>query len=258
LAEPRIAFIDVETAPIDALVWTMFEANVIHVNEPTYLLCYAIKWVGQSRVTTRALCDYPGYARNKKSDKALLADLWADLDGADILVAHNGDSFDFKKINARLLVHGYKPPSPFKTVDTLKIARRHFKFDSNKLDNIGRYLQVGRKLPHTGKDLWLGCMRGDAKSWRTMRRYNAQDVHLLERVYEKLKPWASNHPALTTYTERPGCPVCSSTHTQQRGFNVAKTRKTPRLHCQDCGHWFTGSVKKNGTSNHARRIAGRL
>jgi hypothetical protein len=27
-----------------------------------------------------------------------------------------------------------------------------------------------------------------------MRRYNARDVELLERVYEKLKPWATNHP----------------------------------------------------------------
>lgn len=242
MPEPNIAFLDIETAPISGLSWTIWDTNLIHVIEPTFILCYAIKWAGQETVKTHALCDYPGYKRNKACDKALLSELWKALDKADIVVAHNGDAFDIKKINSRLLVHGFEPPSPYKTIDTLKIARKHFKFDSNKLDNIGLYLQVGRKLPHTGKDLWLGCMSGDARAWRTMRRYNAQDVRLLESVYEKVKPWASSHPDLRAYTGRTGCPVCKSQKVQCRGFNVAKIRKTQRMQCQDCGHWYAGRV----------------
>jgi hypothetical protein len=53
---------------------------------------------------------------------------------------------------------------------------------------LGHFLGIGRKLNHTGKALWLGCMSGDPKSWKKMRRYNQQDVRLLEAVYpgEKL------------------------------------------------------------------------
>lgn len=244
MGAPKIALIDIETAPISGLSWTIYDTNLIHVLEPTFILCYAIKWLGQKRVTTHALCDFDGYAKNKKTDKALCGLLWKDLDRADVVIAHNGDAFDIKKINSRLAVHGFKPPSPFKQIDTLKIARRNFKFDSNKLDNIGGYLEVGHKLPHTGKHLWLGCMNGDPKAWRMMRRYNAQDVVLLEKVYEKVKSWDRSHPNLAVYDDTLGCPVCRSTHTRKNGFHVNKTRKAQRHHCQDCGHWFLGATIK--------------
>lgn len=248
--EPAIAFLDIETAPIRGLSWEIYDTNLIHVEEPTFILCYAIKWKGQKKVATHALCDFPLYKKDKSNDIDLIRKLWDDLDSADIVIAHNGDAFDIKKINARFLVHGLQPPTPFKTVDTLKIARRHFRFDSNKLDNIGRYLQVGRKLAHTGKDLWLGCMRGEPDAWRLMRRYNARDVELLESVYEKLKAWSPGHPVLTSYlapSPRVACPTCTSTNTHRRGWNVARHKKTPRFQCQDCGHWFYGAqyeVKK--------------
>lgn len=241
---PKIAFFDIETSPIKGLSWTIFDTNLIHVIDPTFMLCYSLKWSHKKAVKTRALCDYKGYEKNKLCDKALVTELHADMSEADIIVAHNGDSFDIKKSNARFIVHGLRAPTPFKAVDTLKMARKHFKFDSNKLDNIGRYLGVGRKMPHTGKDLWLGCMDGDLKSWRTMKRYNAQDVHLLEAVYEKIKGWSTSHPDLRPYHNAIGCPTCLSHNVQHRGFNVAKTRKTQRLHCQDCGNWFSGATVK--------------
>jgi DNA polymerase elongation subunit (family B) len=239
---PRVALLDIETAPIKAFAWDMFETNLAHVIEPTFMLSFAYKWLGQDKVHTRALCDYPGYSKNKINDKALVSDLWDVLDRADIVIAHNGDAFDIKKTNARFIVHGLSPPTPFKSIDTLKIARQSFRFDSNKLDNIGRYLQVGKKLAHTGIHLWLGCMDGDMASWRMMKRYNAQDVRLLEQVYEKLKPWAKSHPMLTAYApqKKLACPTCLSHDVISRGWNIAKFRKTPRLQCKGCGHWFSG------------------
>lgn len=244
---PRVAFFDIETAPITALVWEMRETNVLHVLRPTYMLCYSLKWADRKAIKTRSLNDYPGYDPSTGCDKALVSELHSDMSEADFIIAHNGDSFDLKKTNSRLIVHGLAPPEPFKTIDTLKIARRQFKFDSNKLDNIGRYLGIGRKLPNTGKDLWVGCMNGDLKSWSDMRKYNAQDVRLLEAVYNRIAPWHSTHPNFTAYTEKPGCPVCQSINIQSRGFNVAKTRKTQRLHCQDCGHWFAGATVRPGS-----------
>lgn len=240
---PRMLFIDIETAPILAAVWTIWEANAVWVEKDTYIMSFAARWSDEKRTKTYALPDYRGYARHKHNDKAICKTLHEFLDKADIIVAHNGDAFDIKKINSRLAVNGFAPPSPFKTIDTLKIARRVFKFDSNKLDNLGRYLGEGRKIPNTGAALWRGCVNGDEKSWRIMRRYNAQDVDLLVRVYERLKMWAPNHPNLNLYKPKTSvcCPTCESPNVQRRGVMVKLNSRKQRLHCQDCGAWFSGA-----------------
>jgi uncharacterized protein YprB with RNaseH-like and TPR domain len=237
---PRVAFFDIETAPIKGYTWTMYEANVLSVERPTYLLSYAMKWAGQKTVHTRCLPDYKLYSKDKENDRELAKDLWKMMDEADVIVGHNGDAFDIKKANARFITHGLTPPSPSKTVDTLKIARRVFKFDSNKLDSIGVYLGVGRKLPHTGIHLWLGCMAGDPKSWRLMRRYNAQDVRLLEQVYLKVRAWAANHPDLRIYSGEGGCPVCRSQNIWNKGLSWSGRGARQRIQCQDCGKYFQG------------------
>lgn len=244
---PRIAFFDIETAPILGYTWEMFEANVFHVVQPTYMLCYSIKMADSKKIKTRRLCDYPGYQEDKTCDKALATELHEDMAKCDLIVGHNGDSFDLKKSNARFIVHGLQPPPPIKSIDTLKIARKHFKFDSDKLDNIGRYLKVGCKTPNMSKDIWLGCIDGDPVAWGKMGRYNAQDVRLLEAVFHRVAPWYSSHPNLPAYSGASGCPTCQSANVQMRGFNVAKSRRTQRLQCQDCGHWFSGAAVKAGS-----------
>lgn len=237
----KIALLDIETAPNLGWVWGMWEQNVIDFKKSWYMLSFSVKWLGDKRGKTYALPDFgPQYNKDPECDKALVKELWKVLDEADIVIAHNGDAFDIKKSNARFIAHNLPPPRPFKTIDTLKIARRHFKFDSNKLDNLGQYLGVGRKMPHTGKHLWLGCMRGEPRAWRMMRRYNAADVELLERVYLRLRPWATTHPNLNNYTRACGCPTCQSKNIHKRGFQVTRRGKYPRLHCQDCGAWSRG------------------
>src|SRR6266487_356449 len=194
LSDPRILLFDIETAPSLGWVWEKWETNVLAFKTQWYILSFAYKWLGEKRIHTHALPDFTIFTKDREDDSGLVRELWSLLDRADIVVGHNGDRFDLRKSNARFIVHGLAPPSPYKSIDTLKIARRHFNFTSNRLDDLGQYLSVGRKLAHTGVHLWLGCMRGDEKSWTMMRRYNAQDVALLERVYLKLRPWATGHP----------------------------------------------------------------
>jgi hypothetical protein len=243
--EPRILFLDIETAPIIMAAWTTYEANAVWVERDTFILSFAAKWAHERSVKTYALPDYSRYKTHKHDDKHLVRDLRDMLDAADIVVAHNGDAFDIKKIRSRMLVHRLQPPSHFKTVDTLKVART-CKFDSNKLDNLGRYLQEGRKIPNTGAALWRGCCAGDAKSWRIMRRYNAQDVLLLERVYERLKPWMPNHPNLNLYTNAGACPTCQSDRIKRRGLTYSKSMVRQRWQCLDCWSAWSGQVVKPG------------
>jgi len=248
MPSPKVLFVDIETAPILMTSWSMRPpyAGAVWVERDTYIMCFAAKWNDGAKTKTYALPDYPRYKRDKHDDKALCKTLHGLLSDADIVVAHNGDAFDIKKINARLAVNGFKPPRPFKTIDTLKLARRVFKYDSNKLDNLGRYLGEGRKIPNTGATLWRGCVDGDPKSWRTMRRYNAQDVDLLVRVYERLKAWSPNHPDLRVYADKPerlrlNCPTCESTNTRKAGVHVKLKTRVQRHLCRSCGHWFLGA-----------------
>lgn len=242
MPEPRIAFFDIETAPTRGWVWKNYEDNLIGTDKDWYILSFAVKWAHQKKVSIYALPDYPGYKRDKECDKALVKDLWRMMDNADIIVAHNGDAFDIKKSNARFIAHGLQPPAPYKSIDTLKIARRHFKFSSNRLNDLGVALNLGKKLPHTGSHLWFGCMSGDPKSWAVMRRYNIQDVKLLERVYYRIRPWTSSHPNLNLYTDGDDCPVCQGDNIQRRGFMVKLSAKRQRFQCGDCGHWFSGAI----------------
>jgi predicted RNA-binding Zn-ribbon protein involved in translation (DUF1610 family) len=223
----------------------MWEQNVIDFKKDWYMLSFSVKWSGARSVKTHALPDYPLYKRDKENDRDLVKDFWRVLNDADIVVAHNGDAFDLKKGNTRFVQHGLRPPAPFKSIDTLKIARRYFKFDSNRLNDLGRSLRVGRKLPHTGKHLWFGCMAGHPHSWRIMKRYNARDVLLLERVYLKLRPWAGNHPDARLYSESPvGCPTCGSAEVHRRGVTIKLARKYHRFQCKNCGRWFhEGQIK---------------
>ena len=240
--EPRIVLLDIETAPSLGWIWGKYEQNVIDFKTNWYLLSFAYKFLGESKVHVRALPDYPTYKKDRESDAGLIKDLWAILDGADIVIGHNLDAFDIRRTNARFLTHRLNPPTPYKTVDTLKIARRVFKFDSNKLDDLGGYLGLGRKLPHTGFHLWKGCMFGDAKSWKVMKKYNMRDIILLEDVYHLLRPWATNHPNVNKGEF--ACPKCSSVDIQKRGFSYTLSRKKQRFQCNKCHGWFEGPAAK--------------
>lgn len=245
----RVLFVDIETAPSLGWYYDLWkEGNIVSTVKSWYILSFSWKWEGEKTTHVKGLIDYSGYKNDKENDKALLRELWNLLDEADVVIAHNGDGFDIPKINARFIKHGFGPPSPYKTIDTIKVARKHFKFDSNRLNEIGKYLGVGMKVPTTGFRLWEGCMRGDVDSWNLMKRYNKQDVVLLEKTYLKLRGWMTSGPNLSIIAgqKRTGCPSCGGHNRQRRGYSCTATKQMARLQCKDCGKWDSeviGSIK---------------
>jgi predicted RNA-binding Zn-ribbon protein involved in translation (DUF1610 family) len=238
----RIIFLDVENSPSVGYVWGKYDQTVIDFKADWFMLSFAYKVLGEKFTRVHALIDYPGFNKSKDNDKKLMQELWKVLDGADIVIGHNLDKFDIRKANARFLIHGMPPPSPYRTVDTLKISRKAFKLNSNALDDLARYLGIGRKLKHIGFPLWLGCMNGDPKSWVIMKRYNVKDVELLERVYFAMRPWATNH-ANVNRGELLACPKCGSKNVQRRGFEYTLLRQKQRYQCSNCRGWYSGSAK---------------
>lgn len=242
---PRILLIDIETAPSLGYYFDLWkEGNIVGNVKSWYILSFAWQWAGEKKIDCRGIVDYPRYKKNKEDDFALVHDIHTLLSQADIVVAHNGDRFDIRKINARFLKHGFPPPAPYKTVDTLKVARKYFAMDSNRLNDVAQYLGVGSKLPHTGFKLWEDCMRGDKKAWDLMKRYNKQDVVLLHDVYMTLRTWMTNHPNVNIFTgKNPACPNCGGA-VQKRGFNITKTGRTQRYQCErGCWSQATKSEK---------------
>src|SRR5690554_2502619 len=127
----KILILDIETAPILAHVWRTFKENVglEQISFDWYILSFAAKWLHSDET----LYFDQQYAKDVEDDTPLMQRLWKLLDDADIIVAHNGRRFDLKKINARFAIKGFKPPSPYRIVDTLEIAKKNFAFTSNRL-----------------------------------------------------------------------------------------------------------------------------
>jgi DNA polymerase elongation subunit (family B) len=242
--KPKILLLDIETSPNLGYVWGKWQQDVIDFEKQWHLLSFAWKWYGESKKTfVLGLPDFESYRKNKESDAQLAYHLWGLFDEADVIVAHNGDAFDIPKCNSRFIAAGLKPPAPYKTIDTWKIAKARFGFTSNKLNDLGKELRVGEKVQTGGFSTWAGCMRGDKDSWKLMKKYNAQDVDLLEKVYEKLAPWAKTLPNLNAITEGDACPHCQG-KVQKRGYEATLTGKKQRYHCQKCGRWSYGATQK--------------
>jgi len=223
--KPKIISFDLETTPSLGYVWGKYEQNVLAFVNEWELLSFCVKYLGGKTYF---------YGRDELSEKELVKRLHDYMEEADILIAHNGDKFDIKKANAKFLEFGLTPPSPYKTIDTLKVARRYFALTSNKLGDLGAKLGLGNKVQTGGFSLWQGCIKNDPKSWALMAKYNRQDVVLLEKIYLRLRPWMTNHPIIS---QGFNCPNCASTELHRRGFAYTRKHKYQRWQCQSCSAW---------------------
>lgn len=232
-------FLDIETSPMIVTSWTLWPDKLQHDNilEDFQIICAAWKWENKDnmysarwKVSPEGLSDLPVCIK--------LADA---ISRADEIVYHNGDKFDFKKLHARLVYHDLDPlPYPIR-IDTLKQAKKHFKFSSNRLDYLGKFLGIDRKIPMS-YGLWLKCIKGDKAALKRMVDYCKQDVYLLEEVFYRLEPYID---VPTSYDSSKSCPKCSSSNLQKRGFHRTKVGKYQRFQCNDCGAWCSNRVRLN-------------
>lgn len=237
LREPKVLLWDIETSHNIAATWGIYDQNIQFDNilKERSVICISYKWLGDKRI----------YSAVNENEETMLKEMHDVLSSADVIVHHNGDRFDLPMFNARAITYGINPLPPIPTVDTLKVARKYFRFNCNKLDYLGELLGCGRKI-HTGNALWLAVLKGDKKALNKMVLYNKQDVKLLENVYLKLRGFMQSHPnmGLLKNSKIAVCPNCGSEHIQERGTRITKTRKYKRLQCQDCGAWSQGALVK--------------
>lgn len=231
----RILLFDIETVANLAWVWGKYQQDVIAYQKEWELLCISYKWLNEKKVY---------FEKRQKTDKNLVKTLHHLFKEADVLIAHNGDNFDVKKAKTRMIFYGFSPPKILKTIDTKKIAKNKFGFNSNSLNDVAKYLKLGTKVQHTGFSLWQDCLKNDKKAWALMKKYNIQDVLLLEMVYKKLLPWIENHPSVAKFLRRVGCPNCGGEDIVKRGIRANTASLQQQWNCNLCSSWFLTSIKK--------------
>lgn len=236
-----IRVIDIENTPMLLAGWGLFNQNfgINQIIEDWYILSYAVKTLHIDDAVCYGLDDFPDYTSGGNMEILLVEKLWKELDEADYIIAHNGKAFDNKKIKAKFLEYGFPIPSPYRVIDTLKIAKDNFRLSSNKLDYILRLLEKAGKLDAGGMETWLGCMNGCPESWKTMKTYNLQDTTELEEVYLDIRHWDTKHPNVANFindgVER--CTVCASDNLKLCDTDSKTNLSTfDTLTCGSCGH----------------------
>jgi DNA polymerase elongation subunit (family B) len=234
MSKPRRLFFDIETSPNLALIWRPgYKVSVSYDNivRERAIICVAWKWEGEREIKSLTW-------DKKQNDAELLRKFVPIMYEADELVAHNGDRFDTPWIRTRCLKHGIEISPDFVSLDTLKLARSKFYFNSNRLDYIAQFLGLGKKRA-TGYDLWKSVvMDKDEVALDKMVAYCKNDVRILSRVWNKFMPYV---PAKSSVArERVDCPECGSKNTavSKQRVSAAGQRKT-QMRCSDCGKYNT-------------------
>lgn len=237
---PKVLIFDIETSPILAYVWALFDQNIAlnQIKEDWSVLSYAALWLGDP--PEKLIYRDTSKQRNVKNDKNLLKTIWKLLDQADIVITQNGRSFDVKKLNARFFEHGFQPPSSYKHIDTKVIATGKFKFTSNKLEYMTakfntKYKKLVGNRKYSGFTLWTACLNKNYEAWKEMELYNTYDVLSLEELYHKMAPWDTTVNFNLYKDDESYTCNCGSTECTRTRYAYTSTGKFHRYKCKSCG-----------------------
>lgn len=254
----KVLLFDIETAPLIAYMWSLRQKYVSpdNIKQPWFVICWSAKWLFNDEIINA--CVTPEESKNQ-DDKRIIKKLWDLLDEADIVISHNGDKFDIKKVNGRFAKYGLNLPMPYQSIDTYKSARRRLSLPSLKLDYVAEHFGLEGKSD-TDFQLWLDCMAGDQEQLDNMQSYCDQDVFVLEDVYLKLRPFITSHPNLGLFikTEAQACPACASENLEKEGTYSTTANLYDAFRCQDCGSITRSrhsSVSKEEKEKITRSIA---
>lgn len=233
MAEIRRLFFDIEVSYCKGWFWRPSYNTSISYNqvlEHAKIICISYKWEGQKKV----------YNLNwdmKQGEKVMLEKFIKVVEKADEIVGHNSDRFDIKWIRTRCMFHQLPMFPKYNSFDTLKFYRRFTNQPSNRLDDIGDYFGLGRKVRNED-GLWIKVVENnDRRALKRMVTYCDGDVILLEKVYLLSKPYSFNKIHNTGV--KSDCPECGSDNVKLHGFNyLASGTKKQRMTCNDCSKKF--------------------
>lgn len=246
----RPAPLEAQTRPPKILLWDI-EASNLNANYG-FIFCIGYKWLGESKVHLISSRDFPEQFEADPSDDSLVVAAFSEvLNEADAQVTWYGARFDYPFVQTRLLEHNLPPLPRIPHIDGWRIAKYQLKFNSNRLDTVSRFLaQLDGKNAEFKTQIdpkcWIRAQCGHVNSIRYIEDHCIADVKVLENVYQKIKPFASQLPNMSKLltTKVDGCPACGSLKVQHRGTAVTTRGRQNRLQCQGCAYWFSTPIPR--------------
>lgn len=242
----KILILDIETAPITAFVWGLYDQNIglNQIKTDWSILAWSAKWYGDP--VSKVMYMDNSQSKDIQNDRRLVEQLAALLNQADGIITQNGEAFDIKKLNARAVINGLPPINPCKGTDILKEGRKVFKFTSHKLAYISDVLNTKyKKLEHKeypGFELWSAILKGDKQAWSVMKKYCIHDVLATEEAYTRIQGWIkTQNLAVFEEDARLNC-LCGNRSLKKRGYTYTTVGKYQRYQCLNCGKWLKGGT----------------
>lgn len=206
------------------------------ITRPIWIPCASWRWLGKKQIhSVSVLDDEARFAKRYWDDSVVIKKLHSLMEEADVIVAHNGDKFDWKILKARVIAHGLPPMPEVRKVDTLKMARSEFGFEANDLRYLAWYMGLAEKGQTPDWDL---IAVGDVKELKKCLKYNREDIPPLEGIFSRLLP----HTKIKLFGGKEECPVCGGKKYQSRGVRNGKRRFV----CITDGCRKAWSVKEKG------------
>lgn len=255
--KPKILIYDIEVSPEVTLGYPTRRNNEsiklrTLVDQQIFSVSY--KWLGDKKTKFKSIWDYKSFRAPKDerdilrnlNDKYLVKDIRDLLDEADIVIGHYSNNFDNPKVMARIAYHRMDAPSFFEEIDTKRLVSQLGQ-PSNKLDEAGRYYDLGRK-DGDHASLWFDCLMGDKVAQRAMMKYNNQDVELTENLFNFVLPYLKRGPSLAKYfvthssdfKTKCACESCGSTEYSSKGVSASRMSFKKSYKCTNCGSRFNG------------------
>jgi len=233
----RTIVLDIEISPHLTYTYDTYEADVVKMVKPQFLLSFAYKELGSKKVTVVALPDFKNhYKRKPHSDQLLCKELARVLSDAQVVIGHNFRKFDMRKINARFLYWGMKSPPQVQIIDTLLLYRKVADCPGNSMAKLSSFFGLDEQKLHFGIDDWIKCIDGDMDTWKREKEYQVRDINVNEQLYYRLRSYIPNHPHLHPDTSKVVCHACRSNRLRPKGYRYyPRGGRKRRFMCRDCG-----------------------
>lgn len=259
---PSVLIYDIEVSPILGWFWGTGTTTIgsHQILRPGKIICLSYRFTHWPEGKVKSI-RWKGKKRDNRlsipySDKELVETFYKVAQEADIIVGHNGDSFDKKWINARLAYYEHPTLQGVLTEDTLKQVKKQFRLPSFKLDFLCKYFNLPGKLS-TPTGLWEKVVfEGHEESLDKMVQYCENDVLILEKLYERIWPYVDHRLNMGVFLDAVEvCPACGGAHRQKRGYMLTTGGRYQRYQCQDCGKFYKDGVNLlKSSSKHRGRV----
>jgi hypothetical protein len=247
---PRILIFDLEVSTKIVHTYQMWDTSIPadRVIQDAYILSYSAKFLGEDTIYYLDTRYSPG------CDLHILEALSYLINQATHLCGHNLKSFDLPTLRSRMIQKKVDPIPDLPILDTLKICKKLFKFTSNKLSEVAKYLGVETmKDDHKdfpGISLFTEAMNGNIKAFESMENYCKTDVIVTELILNKLMPWDKDINFQSNY----GRAICScgSVKFIKNGYRFYKQSKNQMYKCVKCAKSYISkqnSIPKSETKD---------